>query len=311
MRIKSFLLLAIALGLSSPSSARAEVRLKGRELPNCQLRVSPTLVKKAAALETSLSAGLERLWDLFDRPPLTGKPQFWLLADAAEMDAVLLEMFKLPTERRALAVKMGAYRDAENIVMVVDPRTPDDWLLRLVYTEHARTLLDATAPSARGLRIGWFYGGTAAYVAWVAAGEQLGHSQDRTHRLILEYYGRFFNPDEFIPLELLEVPADWEGALGRKGAAVYAQSVLSVLFLAMKKSPRTPVTILRSYEREDAFSTAFSRGAEMSLQEFEKSFFTEFFPEIRKLRGQKAPPTPKKEPRKEAEPAVKSSDKSG
>ncbi len=289
-------ILLLSLAFSPPASgAPEEVRLKGRDLPNCSLRVSPGLLDKAVGIESSLSAGLDRLRDLFDRPPLSGKPQFWLLSDKKELEVVLGHFFRLDANKRAAAVKLGTYRDSENIVLVVDPRTADDWLLRLLYTEHARTLLDATAPSARGLRIGWFYSGSAAYFAWLAAGEQSGHSQERTHRLIFEYYARFFNPDEFLPLQLLEVPADWEGALERKGAPVYAQAVLSVLFLVQKKSPRTPVTILRSYEREEAFSTAFSRGAEMTLKDFEKTLVSELFPEVRKMRGQKEPEAPKKE----------------
>ena len=300
MRITRALPGALLLFLLLPGAARAEVRLKGRELPNCKLRVSAALVKKAAAIESSLSAGLDRLRDLFDRPALSGKPQFWLLSDSAEMNTVLQQFFKLPDDLRTKAAKAGAYRDAENVVLVVDPGTSDDWLLRLIYTEHARTLLDATAPSARGLRIGWFYAGASAYFAWLAAGEQLGHNEERTNRLVMEYYSRFFNPDEFLPLQLLEVPADWDGALERKGAQVYAQAVLSILFLAMQKSARTPITILRSYEREDAFSTAFSRGSGLTLKQFEKSIVAELFPMVRRLRDQRATDPPKGEPQPKA-----------
>ena len=284
--IRSIILFIVIIVSFKISPIGAEpLRIIKKDLMKCSLRVSPSFEKKSLTMQKHLVDGLTRLNTLFERPPLTRKPVFWLLSNESEMKIVLSrEKFKLKPKQIKQALKSRVFRNDVHIAVQLDPATPNDWLLRILFTEYVRTIIDALAPTATSLRIGWFYAGLSTYMAWMVAAEQDGMSQAVFERDIFQYYGRHFNPDKYIPLQLLEVTDDWNSALKKNPAAVYSQSVLAYLYLAKLKGKRIGVLIIKNFDKEDVFGTAFERATGMELKIFEKKLKNNMYEEVRNLK---------------------------
>ena len=264
----------------------AAVRLRRMELGNCDLIAAPGLQRKAEAIKKRLEEGLGRLYTIFEKPALKAAPVYWLLKEEKELETVLADKrFNLKPAQKALALQRGLFRNDRHIVVKLDPIISDDWLLRILFTEYSRNLMDALAPSAKNLRIGWFYAGLSTYMSWMVVAEQDNQNRKIYERYILQYYGRFYTEKGFLPLELLENPADWEAALGRNPQVVFSQAVLAYQYLARLKGPTIGVVILRIFEREDAFNTAFERATLLKLPDFEKKMSEEFYPQLKALQG--------------------------
>ena len=259
-----------------------QVHITSWEMENITIRAADSLHQKTGNLRFSLESGFGRLYGLFGKPALSKRPVLWLTSEPHEFKAILEDKkLKLKPAVIKKAIKAGLYRDLEHIIMKVDPRTPNDWVLRLVYTELTRNLMDAVTPSARGLRIGWFYAGMSVYMAWMVQAEQDKQSVTVFQNYILNYYGRYFDPKRAIPLELLEVPEDWQQALRSNPNFVYSQAVLAYLHLAQLKGPNVGVLILRIFEKEDAFQTAFERATDLTLKKFESDLKLKLYARIK------------------------------
>ncbi len=277
--------LLLAASFSFSPLAAETIKIKRTEYENCIIQTAPGFEARAADIQARMVAGFKRLYSLFENPPLkAGKPSFWLLSSADEMRTVLEQkQFRLKPEEIKEAVRLGAYRDDVNIFVRVDPTIPEDWLLRILYTEYVRSLMDALAPSAMKYRIGWFYAGMSSYLAWMVLGEQDSQARALYEKYIFLYYGRQFHPEQYTPLQLLEVPADWRSALRRNSRAVFSQAVLTYLYLAKQKGPTVGIVILRNFHRETAFQTAFERSTGLKLKAFEKEVSEKLFPQVREL----------------------------
>ena len=285
---KSLIALVSALVLiaSGPGTIRAQsAPITVLELRHCNLQFYTSYTEKIESIKNRLDDGLQRLNVLFDKPPLKARPVFWLVSNEEEMKAALAhKSIGLGGEALKAALARRAYRDDVNVIVQMPVGAHDDWLLRILYTEHVRTLADATAPTAQNLRIGWFYAGLSTYLAWMVTAEQDKQSRKVYENYMLKYYGPLFDPDKYIPLELLEVPKDWEAAIQSNPAAAYSQAALTYLYLAKLKGPRVGIMILRNFEKEDAFQTAFERATDLQLKQFERAMIKELYPEIKALR---------------------------
>lgn len=273
-------------GLSSPDAA--PLRIKIRVLENGTIRYAPQFETRVAEIAPRLNEGLGRLQTFFEYAAVRERPEFWLLEKQSEMQLILTHpLFGLKKSHLDRALRAGLYRDDRRIVFQLAPDTIDDWMLRVFYTEYARNLIDAVTPSVGEMRIGWLVAGMSSYLSWKIAGEQNGQNRDVYEEYMIRYYARSFDPQKVLPLELLEKPGNWEEQLRRHGSLAYSQAVLTYLHLAGLRHPRIGVSILRNYERDEAFSSAFNRATGMDLKDFEKDFLDNMIPRLRELRGGK------------------------
>ncbi len=273
-------LLAVGLFFGSMAGLAAQtLRFTGMELDNSSVRFSPLLSGKAATMKEPLRKAFQRISVLFENPPARVRTVFWLVGSDAEMKQFLKEYLRLPDPAAEQAVKDKAYADPVNVVLNVPPGVQDDWLLRLMATEFARQVMDAAAPTSRDFRIGWFYNGTAAYLAWLVQSELAGNP-DGVENTILQYYGKQFQTGKVKNLDRLETPADWGRALREEPTHTFAHAVLACTYLFRKKGVRSAVVILRVFDKEDAFQTGFERGTGMGLKEFEEDLRKNFYPTV-------------------------------
>lgn len=262
-----------------PALQAETLRFTGMELDTTSIRFSPLLSGKSTSMKDSLRKAFQRISLLFENPPARVRTVFWIVGSDAEMKQFLKDYLRLGDPVIERAVKDKAYADVVNVVLNVPPNVQDDWLLRLMATEFARQVMDAAAPTARDFRIGWFYNGTAAYLAWLVQGE-LDGNPDAVESTIMQYYGKQFQLDKVKNLDRLETPGDWGKALREEPTHTFAHAVLACTYLYRKKGIRSAVVILRVFDKEDAFQTGFERGTGMGLKEFEQDLRQNFYPSV-------------------------------
>ncbi len=286
-------LFLVAFGLFPVGLGAQSVKLYNIQLDGCRLRFSPDLSSRAREMKTALNQGLRRLATLVGSPGIPDGCVFWLVTDEEEMHAVLTEAVGISAtkdrDRLEQIIHMGIYQDERQVVLRSPAETPLDWQLRLLFSRYAGMLIDATTPYARSHRVGWLYAGLMAYLGWQVAAEienPLITDADTLRRLyesqLENYYRGYFDADRARELRDLGEDDSYRRAVLLGPAQVQAQSVLTYLYLTQKAGPLVGVRLLRIYEEDTIFATAFRRATGMELTLFENEMRDRVYPLYRR-----------------------------
>lgn len=277
-----------------PAPLRAQsVKMYNIQLEGCRLRFSPDLADRARQMKRMINQGLRRLASMLESPGIPEGCVFWLVTDEEQMAAVLSEAIGIdPVRQRDLleqTIYRGFYHDEQNVVLRSPPDTPLDWHLRLLFSRYAGMLIDAMTPGARAHRVGWLYAGFTGYLAWQVTAEIDNPLEGDANKLRREfearlesYYRQYFDPDRAPSLRALGEEEGWRRAVRLSPAQVQAQSVLTYLYLGLRTDPLVGVRILRIYESDQIFSSAFRRATGLDLDRFEEELRTRYYPLYRR-----------------------------
>ncbi|MCB1306578.1 MAG: hypothetical protein KDK30_00285 [Leptospiraceae bacterium] len=291
-------------GLSGVQLARAEIpgdtqqrfeperdaitnlEMRRADYNNTLFYFSPHTTPEFEQIRLKLEQGIAELDQIFGHPPVDRRPAFWFVADEAEMRFVLNEQIPYLNEDGVYrAIKSRVYRHQGNVYILYRAGTPRAQVLRLVFQVHTDRLIRAVADSPVDEdTVGWFFNGMAAYYAWLMQSRLYDLSPVEANSRILDYYARYFDPEQAAPLAELESWREWKRALQSNPGQVYGQAAIAYLYLARSKNPGIGLTVLRLLENGESFSEAFERATGTRLFEFEEQFKKEMLPEVSRAR---------------------------
>ena len=286
--IRLFCLLLLSAFCVLPLPAQS-IKMYNIQLDGCRLRFSPDLSGRAREMKAAINSGLRRLAGILESPGIPDGCVFWLVTDEEEMHAVLTEAIGIhpvrQRDRLEQTIYMGFYQDERHVVLRSPATTPLDWHLRLLFSRYAGMLLDSMTPGSNERRVGWLYAGLTGYLAWQVTSEYKnpGMTDGKDNKRLFErrleqYYRQYFNPDRAPSLQALGEEEGWRKAVRLSPAQVQAQSILTYLYLSLKTDPLVGVRLLRIYEEDRIFGTAFKRATGMDLVDFEEEVRTRFYP---------------------------------
>ncbi len=245
-------------------------------------RYAPTIRNEVGNLQERITRGLVLIQSELESPGLPRAPQFWLVADEAELSALLQKRYpEMKPAALQSAMSARAYVKADSYYLVYPSRIARDRLVRLIYNEYALLHLNVLAAGGPEKRIAWFHSGMAAYFAWISEAELNGTGIKDVEKKMIRYYGRNFDPAKARSLKRLENPAAWATAIRADHKGVYAQAALVWMYLVRRSSMSTGPLVLRSMSTGESFADAFLNATDLRLGEFERDVREKFYPELK------------------------------
>ncbi|MEQ9366244.1 MAG: hypothetical protein RIF32_18540, partial [Leptospirales bacterium] len=243
------------------------------------------LKAQASRIEEPIKRGLALIQSELESPGLPRAPHFWLVANDAELEALLKKRFpKMDPAVLKSAVSSRAYVKEDAFFLIYKPGIARQRLIRLVYNEFALLHLNMLAAGGPEKRVAWFHSGMAAYLAWISEAELNGTGMQAVEKRMIEYYGRNFDPAKARSLKRLEQPAAWAQAIRADHKGVYAQAALTWMYLVRRSSLSAGPLILRSMSTGESFADAFLNATDLRLGQFERDVREKFYPELRSAR---------------------------
>lgn len=244
----------------------------------CSLRFSAGLNNRIKEFESPLSTGFSHLRTLFENPQVRTRLVFWILSSDRDVEVVLKEAFHMNEEHIKEITARKTYRDTGNFLIRIDPALPADWLIRLLLSEYARTLMH---PMDSLDNDGWLEAGMAVYSGWMIQAELQGRQADFESSM-QNYYASFFKSAEAKPLADLQNPVKWKEFLSADPAGTLSQAVLSYLYLVKLKGPLAGPAVHRTYQemmrrQSGSFRDAFLRDTGLTLLYFETELKDKYF----------------------------------
>ncbi|MCR9141584.1 MAG: hypothetical protein NXI24_04970 [bacterium] len=238
-----------------------------------------------AKIEEPIQRGLALIQSELESPGLPRSPQFWLVANEAQLAALLTEKFpQMKPETLKAAASARAYVKDDAFFLVYKSRIARQRLIRLIYNEFALLHLNVLAAGGPDKRVAWFHSGMAAYMAWISEAELAGTGIKDVEKKMIQYYVRNFDPAKARSLKQLEQPAAWAEAIRTDHKAVYAQAALTWMYLVRRSSLSAGPLILRSMATGESFADAFLNATDLRLGRFERDVRDSFYPELKAAR---------------------------
>lgn len=252
--------------------------------PGVEFRFTSDREEHFSMLESDLERGLMRLYTVYNREALQINPQFWLIGQPRALENILASHKKLNQHQIQSILAQRVYRDNKDIFVLYLDGIDRDEVLRLVFQEYSRRLMESRAHNFANTRIGWFHTGMPTYMAWYILGDIRKVNIMQTHAALIRYYCPDFDPQKAIELSRLERNSSWQFAVKSDPRLVFAQSVLSYMYLSSKVKPQAGLLLLENLHQPRDFPQEFERVSGLHLHEFETSMQKNLYPEIKRWR---------------------------
>ncbi|MCE9596582.1 MAG: hypothetical protein K8S54_01310 [Spirochaetia bacterium] len=245
------------------SPIQGQTILSQWEKGTLKLRLSPEMRDALEPAFPDLSRATQRLLALIGQRPVDRPLVIWLLKNQDEQKSVLLQLGYDPTKFSGPAI-----RSNDQVLLIVKPGTPRDWLLRYILSEYARYHLFSDT-SEDGME--WFRTGMAVSTGWFVQEEVEKGDWATSNAKLLQYYASRLKPDPELALEQLSKPGAWKKNLEKKDKGqMIARATLLYVWATQKSGPGSGASVLNFWTSEKDMAAALRRGADISLDDLSR-----------------------------------------